>query len=333
MEKKRNFKSFIIFIIRVCLIGAVTYGAYWLLFWFLWISDACPNAYDNAYQHALLLQYNALEDSARENEVIVFGASYVPFGVDIQTMEEETGMPVQTLGVEADMGTRELIDILRKTAKKGDVICYILGMSNSYYEEYTTISCAFESDKDKLLEYFDNRKTAQKYYRDTMIWRKMYAFIMGNAVEKVRSKISTKDQIYSLSSFDEKGNMNIIREGTTIDLESVPKEHLNFEDVDHMNMDVVNDFAKWCNENEITFVIGYGMLMDNAVESSEEEIKKYHNDATEYMDADILLTPSDYFMSGEYFYNHAYHLNTAGAKEYSHILGGAIKEYLSGKGM
>lgn len=330
-EVKSSIKSFIVFVLKLSLVVGATFCVYWLLFWFLWLSDICPNAYDNAYQHALLLQYNALENPNRENEVIVFGASYVPFGIDTETLKEETGYEVQTLGVEADMGTRELMDILRKTAKKGDVLCYMFGMSNSYYEEYTSISCAFESDKDKLREYFANRESAQQYYRDTMIWRKLYSLTVGNMVENIRSKLSTKEQIYSLSSFDDKGNMNILREGTIIDISEVPDEYLDFEDSEIVDIDLmreINSFAKWCKENEITFVISYGMLVDEAVKSSDEEIKKFHKDASEFLDADILLEPDDYFMSFDNFYNHQYHLNTEGARKYSHILGSAIREYL-----
>ena len=79
----RNIKGFIKFILKLSLIVAVAFGIYWALFWFLWIYKDGPRVYDQSYQHALLLQYNALEDEKRDNELIVFGASYVPFGIDV----------------------------------------------------------------------------------------------------------------------------------------------------------------------------------------------------------------------------------------------------------
>ena len=324
-------KGFVAFIVKIILILAVAFLAYWGLFYFLWLSPICPNAYDDSYQHALLLQYNALLDEKRDNEVVVFGASYVPFGIDTAVLGELTGKEVQTLGVEADMGTRYLIDVLKKTLKPGDVAVYMLGGSNSYYEDYTVISCALESDKTKLKEYFDARSSVQVYYRDTMIWRKLYSLTVGKPVEFVRTKLSKKEQVYSLDSFDEKGNMTLLREGTLIDVSNYEPEKLDFENVDHTNMDVVNKFSKWCKKNDITFCICYGMLIDELVGSDEKEIEKYHEDVTEYMKAPVLLTPSDSFMDRSFFYNHIYHLNSEGAKEYSRILGEALSDFLDNK--
>ena len=51
---------------------------------------------------------------------------------------------------------------------------------------------------------------------------------------------------------------------------------------------------------------------------------------TEYMRADILGVPQDYFLPVEQFYNHMAHLNSEGARAYSEILSEHLLEYESG---
>ncbi|MDE6688197.1 MAG: hypothetical protein K2K17_12865, partial [Lachnospiraceae bacterium] len=190
-------KKFGLFILKFIVVLGLAYGAYYALFWFLWQSEICPDAYDHAYQKALLLQYQALAEEDRDPEVIVFGSSYVPFGIDVTVMEEELDRPVQILGIEAGIGIPVLVDILYETAKPGDTIIYMLGKSNWYNEDFMVISAALESDKERLTHYWSLREGTLDSYRNKMIWRKLYALFAGDLVEMVRSGISSNEQVYS----------------------------------------------------------------------------------------------------------------------------------------
>lgn len=321
-------KKFILFIIKFIAVLGITYGAYHVLFWFLWQSPICPNAYEDAYQRALLLQYQALMEH-QEPEVIVFGSSYVPFGIDVSVMGDELGRPVQILGVEASIGIPFLVDVLYDTAKPGDTIVYMLGKSNWSNEDFMVISAALESDKELLGSYWAGKEDVLESYRNKLIWRKLYALVLADAVEAVRSEISQKEQVYSIDSFDEKGNMTVLREGNLIGTEVSPASTLSFEDMELETMDLLNEFAGWCEEQGITFVIAYGMYIDGSLIETEEELAEYHQQMTDYMRADILGIPQDYFLPVEYFYNHSAHLNSEGAREYSMILSEKLQEYFN----
>lgn len=320
-------KKFAIFILKFIFVLGLAFGAYYALFWFLWQSEICPDAYDHAYQKALLLQYQALAEESRDPEVIVFGSSYVPFGIDTSVMEEELDRPVQILGIEAGIGIPVLVDILYETAKPGDTIIYMLGKSNWYNEDFMVISAALESDKERLTHYWSLREGTLDGYRNKMIWRKLYALFAGDLVEFVRSGISNNEQVYSLDSFDERGNMTALREGNLIGTEVSPTDTLCFEDMELETMDMLNEFALWCEEQNITFVIAYSMTIDGSLIETEEELALYHQQMTDYMNADILGIPQDYFLPVELFYNHTAHLNSEGAKQYSLILSEQIQEY------
>ena len=325
---KTEIKKFILFIIKFCAVLGAACGGYFLLFWFLWEADFGPDAYSEAYQNALLKQYQALEASEREPEVIVFGSSYVPFSIDVNTLEPLLGEEVQTLGVEASIGIPFLVDVLYETAKPGDTIVYMLGKSNWYDEDFMVISAALESDKTKLLNYWSNRSpSALKRWRTKMIWRKLYALTVGPVVQWTQEKLSKKPQVYSLSSFDEQGNMTAVREGCLISQEVTPSDTLGFDEMELETLDMLNEFSGWCRENDITFVICYAPTIDGSLAESPEDLAEYHQQMLDYMESDILLTPQDYFLPVTDFYNHIAHPNTEGAEKYSAILGEALIEY------
>ncbi len=324
-------KKFGILIGKLILLGAVCVLLYHGIFYFLWEWDKGPNAYSHAYQKALLLQYHALKDPEREEEIIIFGSSYVPFGIDTQTIEERTGEKTQILGVEASIGIPYLIDVLYDTAKPGDTIIYMLGKSNWSNEDFMTISAALESDKELLTKYWESRGDTIKFHKNLMIWRKMYALLAAGPIETVRSHISDKEQVYDLSSFDERGNMTVERAGTLISTDISPTDSLIFEDMETETLDALNEFSAWCKERDITFVIAYSMFIEGSIAQSEEELDLYCEQMEDYMDADFIGTLDEMLLPVEYFYNHMAHLNSEGARIYSERLADAIMEYRAGE--
>lgn len=324
---EETMKKFLLFITKFALVLVAAYGLRNVLFWFLWESSLGPNAYDEAYQRALLWQYEALAEENREPEVIVFGSSYVPFGIDVNVLGDTVGQKVQTLGVEAALGIPVLVDILYDTAKPGDTIVYMLGKSNWYQEDFLVISCALEENKELLRQFWDSREDTLDGYKNKLIWRKLYTLLVGDVIENIRNSVSEKEQVYSIDSFDEYGNMTALREGTQISTDVAPVDTLTFEEMDLETMDMLNEFSLWCKENDITFVIAYSMTVDGSLIETEAELAEYHQQMVDYMDADILGIPQDYFLPVEYFYNHIAHLNSEGAAVYSRILGEALLNY------
>lgn len=331
-KESKLMKQWFIFIAKIIGVLGLTYGAYHALFWFLWVSPMGPDAYTDAYQHALLRQIQALEAPEREPEVIVFGSSYVPFSIDTKVMEPVLGQPVQTLGVEASIGIPFLVDVLYDTAKPGDTVVYMLGKSNWYNEDFMVISAALEADKDKLQQYWESRSPSTlENYKNKMLWRKLYALTGGHVTKWLQASLSNKPQVYDISSFDAAGNMTVRREGTLLNMEVTPEDTLCFEDMETQTLDMLNEFARWCKEEDITFVIAYATNIEGYLEESPEELAQYHAQMQAYMEADILLTPEAYFMPVEDFYNHIAHLNSEGAEKYSQILAEALVEYMHSK--
>ncbi len=325
-ENKSSKKQFIIFVLKFVLFVLLATAAYQLLFWFLWKSEAGPDAYNSSYQRALLRQIYALEDPEREPEVIVFGSSYVPYGIDTKTIEDTLGdgTEVQILGIEAAIGIPYLVDVLKEDAKPGDTVVYILGESNPTETSIMSISAALEPDKEKLLAYWDKEGHVPDTY---LTWRKLYALTAATPLEMVRSKLSNKKQVYGINSFDEKGNMIVERVGTEISPNTDRDNTIDFEELKNESFDALNDFKHYCDENDITFVITYSPTVEESWKEDEEMFRTFDQSVEDYMEADVLGGFEDFFLPGEYFYNHPLHLNSEGARIYSARVAERIKEY------
>ena len=325
-ENKNPKKQFIIFVLKFVLFILLATAAYRLLFWFPWKSEAGPDAYDSSYQRAMLRQIYALEDPDRDPEVIIFGSSYVPYGIDTKTIEDTLGdgTEVQILGIEAAIGIPYLIDILKENAKPGDTVVYILGESNPTETSIMSISAALEPDKEKLLAYWDEQDSVPDTY---LTWRKLYALTVATPLEMVRSRLSDKKQVYEIGSFDEKGNMTVERVGTEISPNTGRDTAIDFDELKNESFDALNDFKHYCDENDITFVITYSPTVEESWKEDEEMFRTFDQKVEDYMEADVLGGFEDFFLPAEYFYNHPLHLNSEGARIYSARVAEKIKEY------
>lgn len=321
--------KFLKFIIKVAIVFLGAFGVYNILFWFLWEYDDGPNAYDEAYQRALLYQFEALGEEDRNPQVVVVGSSYVPFAIDSKVLSEITQMETQTLGIEASVGDIFLLEELKKNAVKGDIIVFVLGKASHLDDDFMTVSVALEGNRKLLREYWSDKSYFVNYFKSKLTWRKLYSLSMGKIVEGVRSKISTKEQAYSLASFDAKGNMISERDGNLLGGVPYNSDIISFDDLSLEKLDYINEYYQWCLDNEITLLISYQPYIDESCVNTAGEIEEFDKLVKEYIAAPVLLSQKDYMFPFEYFYNHIYHMNSKGAAEYSTILGNAVCDYIN----
>lgn len=326
-NKKLNIK-FPLFIIKMLLIIAFITGAFKLTFWFLWEYDNGPMAYDKSYQHALYLQNKQISNPDRDNEIIFFGSSTCAFGIDVDAVKEITGKDAQIFAIETAVAPDFLTWQLMRTAKAGDTVCYIFDKDTGAKADFITICCAFEEDKEFLKEYFNKDGYSYSLHKTTLIWRKLYALTAGPLVEKVRTKISSKDQVYSLSSFDENGNMNLNRDVCLIDKNVDSVMTLDIDELDPKLIKVLNEFNSYCKENDINFVIAFNMNPIGIYIEDDEEMNDYYNELQKLIDAPIITKVQDGLLPVDDFFNSHYHLNSNGAKEYSSRIARAMLTYL-----
>ena len=330
-DLKNNIKGMLKLAVKALLVFALCFILKQVLFDVLWLDPDFPNAYDRSFEHALMLQAKALS-AERDSEVIVFGASYVPFSIDNAEMESVLGQKTQILGVEASMGIPVLIDLLYDSARPGDTIVYMLGTANHSMEDTVAICAALESDKEMLMSYIQKRD-GLKDSRSNLIWRKLYTLTLGKPVIWAESKLAKKKQVYSIDSFDENGNMIIDRPEPLPAMAGFTEayESIEMDDVDLKTVDQLNEFSEWCKKNDITFVIAYAPFMDVIIINTEEQLNEFQDEVTSALHVDFINRLQDTIMPRDCFYNHPSHLTTPYAKVYSHDLAVALKNYCEEK--
>lgn len=316
-SQKRNVKKFILFVIKVTLVLLCAYYAYQGLFWYLWIYKDGPRAYDKAYQHALYLQYEQIKNPDRDNEIIFFGSSTCAFGIDVDTVKDITGENAQIFGIESAISPKFLMKQLKEIAKPGDTIVCIFDGGDDSSEDFITTCCAFEDNKEFLSEYMKRNSYDFDIHKPTLIWRKIYALSGSKLVESVRSKLSEKDQVYKLSSFDENGNMKPEKDACFVSDNVDPSVLFTMDDNTDDLITMFNEFDAWCKDNNIRFVIAYNMHPEGSIINDEASLLEYHEAMTKAFTAEIITTPLDGVLPVNNFFNSYFHLNNDGAREYS----------------
>ena len=326
-ESKKTAKAFIKLLLKGLVLFLLCLVLRRVLFDILWLDPDFPDAYDRSYERALLRQVDALT-ADRDPQTIVFGSSYVPFGVDTSEMESVLGQKTQILGVEGSMGIPILIDLARKAVRPGDTLIYMLGAANQSYEDPVAICAALEPDKELLMSYIESRD-GLKDSRNPLIWRKIYTLTIGRPVIWFESKLSGKKQIYSIDSFDECGNMTADRLGSlpAMDEYNEAYEYLEMDDMDKKTAEKLNEFKAWCDKNGVTLVIAYAPFLDVTIENDDDALNAFHNELSKALHMDFINRPQDTLMEKKYFYNHPAHLNSEGARIYSHALAGSLIRY------
>lgn len=326
-EFKKTIMTFTKLLLKGVLLFLLCLALRRIIFDILWLDPDFPDAYDLSYERALLRQVETLKED-RDPETIVFGASYVPFGIDVSEMETVLDQKTQILGVEAGMGIPVLIELAEKTVRTGDTLIYMLGTSNQSYEDPIAICAALEPDKELLMSYMENRD-GLKNSRDALIWRKMYSLILGKPVIWFESKLARKKQIYTIDSFDDHGNMIADRPGPlpAMDGYNEAYEYLEMDDMDMNTLEKLNELKIWCDSNNVTMVIAYAPFLDVTIENDEETLNTFHEELSSVLHIDFINTVGDTLMEKKYFFNHPSHLNSEGARIYSHALAESLIRY------
>ena len=61
-------------------------------------------------------------DSIKEPKIVIVSGSSAAFGLDSKLLEDTLGMPVVNFGLYASIGTKAMMDLSRKSIRKGDII-------------------------------------------------------------------------------------------------------------------------------------------------------------------------------------------------------------------
>lgn len=286
-----------------------------------------PDSFSQSYQRALVRQYQALK-KIEGNKIVFVGLSTLAFGLDLNLMEKLTGRPCAMLACHAGLGLANMLDFSKSNLKAGDIV--ILEYANSFPDEFGAELLL--SAIGKQIEMFNYIRPQVynkliKAYPSYLLKNILYTFIGGYK--------STGG--YYLNLFDKRGNMIAERKSLYNNIDEVAKNaafpKLDFARKEKINNPVwinfVNDFADYCNKNNIRFFISTSVFCKDLVVSTTDIIDSYDAELSKLLKAPIISKSKDYLLPFDMIYNTSTHCNTIGAQNRTKKLYNDIINYFA----
>lgn len=264
-------------------------------------------------------------DSVEGPKIIVIGGSSVAFGLDSTMLESLTGMPVVNFGLYADLGTKIMLDLAKKSIGKGDIAVI-----------------APELDPQTLSLFFNGKSAWRACETRLSLLLRIGRGNAGDLLGSVPGFISEKntqlragtpaDGVYTRASFNEIGDMIYERPYNNMSVGYDISKPVSFSpDIFSGDfIDYVNDFAAYCEKKGAKAVWSFPPVNASGIEAGTDEAtyEALYARLCEELDFEIISNPGDYVMPSRYFYDTNFHPNSAGAKHHTSHLASDLRRYL-----
>lgn len=271
-----------------------------------------PDPYETSYQRAIAYQYDYIR-SLGSGKIVAIGPSSLSFGFDGDLMEDISGRPCVILGNHAGMTDRYFYEMSKSYLQEGDIVI----------AEYTGIPDG-NVGVQLLFSGIGNRLDMMRFLPITIknmktIIKEYPEFFRKTLDYSINGGLIAKGS-YSMESYDERGNMSVYRGDCTIPFpfdDEVAKTYNYYSYSTNFAQEPVhyfNGYTAWCNERGISVYVIRVPCLDEALKSTEDEIKASDAVLAELLDAPLITDSTEYVYTRDYIYNAILHCNTQGAK-------------------
>lgn len=279
-----------------------------------------PDVYSNAYQRAIVSQYNYYKE-LKGNKIVFIGNSSLSFGLDLNLMEELTGRPCSILGNHAGMDQKYFLEMSKKNLNAGDVVVIeYAGRGTGTQLLLTGIGKNYEMYQFFNGEWGEVLKGLPEYLQKSL------SYTISNSGYHASGS-------YSMDSYDNRGNMSVYRGECEIPFPYTDEVAKTYSwktyttEFDPESIDILNQYIDYCESMGVHVYITQQNYLDEAVKSSEEEIVKSDQTLSQLLHAPLISDSRDYIFSREYTYNAIAHCNTLGAQKRTRLLFHDLSQY------
>lgn len=249
-------------------------------------------------------------DQLNHPKIIFAGGSNLVFSLNCEEIEKEFSVPVVNLGLHAGFGLDFILNELKYTIKRGDIVF----LSIEYYLPKKGIYRLQNETSDKF-------KEARKYY--PYDFKKEIVISLDKTRANIKSHISDDAQegnldtssvnnVYSRAAFNKYGD-NIAHLNKPSSKELVNRGLLSYKYWEGINeLNKFYDYAK--SKNCDVFFI-YPTYPISEYEKSKDALDRLSIDLTNNLKFETLNKPKDFAISDSLFFDSVYHLNKMG-REY-----------------
>lgn len=163
----------------------------------------------------------------------------------------------------------------------------------------------------------------------------MVKYFPTYVLKKINSIHETESSgIYSLKSFDNKGNIIFDRKECVLPQNITP--NYGKVEMDKMNItkefqEYINEFCDYVHEKEASIVFSFPPIIDERFYGTDEQIEKFEQEIDNKLKATRISNIKDYVFQRDCMYDMIYHCNNKGERVRSERLAEDIIKFLNEK--
>ena len=226
-----------------------------------------------SYQYAINLKYEHLINT-KSPKIIFIGGSTVGFGIDNEILEEKLHMPVVNLGLHRNLGMEFITELSKANIEKGDIVVLAY--------EYRMLDDMEFFSPELIASAIDNHLQLYRYVSFKQ-WGDLLRYFPTYLFKKVDSLFEDKNDtynsgVYSISAFDDDGNMIYPRESCILP-EELTETHgevdLKKITISKNSIDYINAFSDYVHSKGASIVFTFSPILEERFYRTDEDIKAY----------------------------------------------------------
>lgn len=269
----------------------------------------------NAYMATITDKMHLL-DSVQSPRLILMSGSSMAFGVDSDLLSRELEIPVVNASLHFKLGSRFMMDQLKSTVRKGDVVLITLEYvikSNGSCEEKLMAADFYPPAKNWIhFNSFSEEVGAYTVHRLAD-----FKLLLGEIWSGTRTRpISIEDttSVFFRKCFAKNGDL----------LSHLNNPQPKFE-VPEISNEVefskqikdLNDFGLYAKQKGVTVFFTFPNYVESGFERNMSVIKKIEQQYRGNLKFPILGSPENSVMDDRFFFDNPFHLNAQGRKIFS----------------
>lgn len=278
------------------------------------------NKIGNDYMAGIIKKHRFL-DSVKTKKIIFAGGSNLAFGINSSEIEQEFKTPVVNLGLHAGLGLSFMLEELKKSSNKGDVIFlsieYMLSPEGDYKLKKLTSSYYVNAKN----YYSTNYLSEINMHIDRTKENLKNLFIEEQSLSTPSKKSSPI--VYSKNAFDAHGDViSHLNKKRSEDLSNRGVMKYKY----WKGIKELNEFKKYAEEKNIHVFFLYPNYPISEFKKNHEIIQKYSTDLSRDLKLVILNRPDDFVYNDTLFFDTTYHLTKEGREKRTRKLIEIIKK-------
>ncbi|MBQ3373438.1 MAG: hypothetical protein IJG40_09945 [Oscillospiraceae bacterium] len=302
------------------------------VFAFFLVVYSVPDQFEQAYQRAIVRQYDYYR-TIKGHKIVFIGESGLSFGLNLDYMEELSGLPCAILGNHYGEGLLFQLNMAKSNLKPGDTAVIV-------YTNYTMPP----GEAELLLSGIGKRIDLYRFFPKELMGKIIFGFpsYFRKNLDYWRKWGYHPLSPYFLPSYDERGNMILPREECLLpeDYTQEAGDHFGWADFWVQKRDIepdfvnsLNKFVYWCRRRDVKVLFTIPCYYEKAIPDGYDEMimEEFDNALRVALDGELISHSRDYIFPREYMYDTAAHCNTIGANHRTELLYRDLSPYMATK--